>query len=352
MSRSDFYIVGGLFLLLHVALLASHFVLSRKRITYHVQVDTPICVGLQATDAVADWELGGGQGHVQGTSLVRLRIKNDGNKNITRHDLQEPLSVEFPDRLIVAVQAVHVGAGLCTPWTRNRAFTVWSSKFTLPTFPLKRRGHFTLLFLLAGDGNTVVVNGYIAGGSIRRKVLKDRGTASGFAWGRVHDWGPIASVGLLGGFLAGAFWKGTWGPLPEVAADASALRSATCLIIVCVVWAWLWITRDTATAQHRASHLAAAASVCYLLTVVLGVPAFDEVASASFNPSETAQLLTSVGALASAIGFSIASIIRAVAQLKHSQADLERARRGQSASPADAAPSEPAAEPDPNTPSP
>jgi hypothetical protein len=68
----------------------------------------------------------------------------------------------------------------------------------------------------------------------------------------------------------------------------------------------------------------------YVLAYVTGRPLLDDLPpSTALNPSETAQVVTAVGALSTAIGMSVAAVVKAVALLIHARADMERARTGQ-----------------------
>ncbi|GHD01053.1 hypothetical protein GCM10010313_13150 [Streptomyces violarus] len=102
----------------------------------------------------------------------------------------------------------------------------------------------------------------------------------------------------------------------------------------------LWSTRRLlATAPwHRVLVLALAAVLGYALAYLTGQPVLSRPVHGAFSPSETAQVVTAVGALVSAVGMSAAAVIRAVALLIHARNDAGRARAGlPSAPPADQA---------------
>ncbi|MEU5699736.1 NACHT domain-containing protein [Streptomyces aurantiacus] len=79
--------------------------------------------------------------------------------------------------------------------------------------------------------------------------------------------------------------------------------------------------------------LTAVAVAAYALAYVSGRPLLDDRPSTSLGPSETAQVITAVGALSTAIGMSLAAMIKAVALLIHARADMERARTGRDREP-------------------
>ncbi|GGT10211.1 NACHT domain-containing protein [Streptomyces chromofuscus] len=72
----------------------------------------------------------------------------------------------------------------------------------------------------------------------------------------------------------------------------------------------------------------AIAATAFALAYATGRPLLDDPPSTSLEPSETAQVVTAVGALSTAIGMSVAAVIKAVALLIHARADMERARTG------------------------
>ncbi|MFE2039093.1 hypothetical protein ACFXBB_38930 [Streptomyces scopuliridis] len=80
---------------------------------------------------------------------------------------------------------------------------------------------------------------------------------------------------------------------------------------------------------RRTLWLAVGAGVAYLAAYLAGRPVLDRIQSDQLGPSETAQVITAIGALGSAIGLSTAAIIKAMALLIHARADMERARSGQ-----------------------
>ncbi|GLX17022.1 hypothetical protein Slala02_53490 [Streptomyces lavendulae subsp. lavendulae] len=47
-----------------------------------------------------------------------------------------------------------------------------------------------------------------------------------------------------------------------------------------------------------------------------------------FSPSDTAQVITAIGGLTTAVGFSVAGVLKALALLVHARADMVRAREG------------------------
>ncbi|MGW1761541.1 hypothetical protein [Streptomyces mirabilis] len=121
------------------------------------------------------------------------------------------------------------------------------------------------------------------------------------------------------------------------------------VVAVAVVYSWLLLTRRrgvvssgstpspsvSGDAQHRRAEgrhivwLAVGAGVAYAAAYLTGRPVLDSIQSNQLGPSETAQVITAIGALGSAIGLSAAAVIKAVALLIHARADMERARSGQ-----------------------
>ncbi|MEU5363878.1 NACHT domain-containing protein [Streptomyces sp. NPDC005925] len=84
----------------------------------------------------------------------------------------------------------------------------------------------------------------------------------------------------------------------------------------------------------------ALAVAAYAVAHVTGRPLLDHPPSSGLEPSETAQVITAVGALGTAIGMSAAAVIKAVALLIHARADMHRARTGLPAQPAPEEPEE------------
>ncbi|WP_129796610.1 NACHT domain-containing protein [Streptomyces sp. F001] len=79
---------------------------------------------------------------------------------------------------------------------------------------------------------------------------------------------------------------------------------------------------------QRVALWATAAATAWLMAYLAGRPVLEAPAGDRLDPSETAQVITAVGALGTALGMSAAAIIKAVALLIHARADMERARTG------------------------
>ncbi|GAA3005074.1 hypothetical protein Sfulv_47920 [Streptomyces fulvorobeus] len=72
----------------------------------------------------------------------------------------------------------------------------------------------------------------------------------------------------------------------------------------------------------------AIAVTAYALAYATGRPLLDDPPSTLLDPSESAQVITAAGALSTAVGMSVAAVVKAVALLIHTGADRERARTG------------------------
>ncbi|MEU2072517.1 nSTAND1 domain-containing NTPase [Streptomyces anulatus] len=137
------------------------------------------------------------------------------------------------------------------------------------------------------------------------------------------------------------------------ATPATAVAGGVCLAALGIFGCMLWSTRRLLTTApwHRVWVLALAAVLGFALAYLTGQPVVSRPAHSAFNPSETAQVVTAIGALVSAIGMSAAAVIRAVALLIHARNDTARVRAGlPPAPPADpAAPDQPQGAEDPAT---
>ncbi|MFE6406663.1 NACHT domain-containing protein [Streptomyces sp. NPDC057837] len=85
---------------------------------------------------------------------------------------------------------------------------------------------------------------------------------------------------------------------------------------------------DRPRAIRRLYRRVTVAAAAYVVAYVTGRPLL-EAPRTSLEPSDTAQVVTAVGALTTAVGMSVAAVIKAVALLIHARADMERARTGQ-----------------------
>ncbi|NEC23526.1 hypothetical protein [Streptomyces parvus] len=84
------------------------------------------------------------------------------------------------------------------------------------------------------------------------------------------------------------------------------------------------------------------ALVAFVIAMLASYNVAHDVQQRGFQPSDTAQVVAAVGALATGIGTLVAGTIKAIALLIHARADMERARAGLQR----AQPQEPAAEPE------
>ncbi|MER5941020.1 NACHT domain-containing protein [Streptomyces sp. NPDC001928] len=84
---------------------------------------------------------------------------------------------------------------------------------------------------------------------------------------------------------------------------------------------------------RRLAHWTAIAATAYALAYVTGHQLLEDPPSTPLDPSETAQVVTAIGALSTAVGMSAAAVIKAVALLIHARADMERARTGRQPEP-------------------
>lgn len=114
------------------------------------------------------------------------------------------------------------------------------------------------------------------------------------------------------------------------ATPATAVAGGMCLAALGTLGYMLWSTRRPCTIApwHRVLALALAAVIGYALAYLTGQPVLARPVHGAFSPSETAQVVTAIGALVSAVGMSAAAVIRAVALLIHARNDAVRARAG------------------------
>ncbi|MFD4533550.1 hypothetical protein ACFWNL_17660 [Kitasatospora sp. NPDC058397] len=76
----------------------------------------------------------------------------------------------------------------------------------------------------------------------------------------------------------------------------------------------------------EAAVLLLVAAVAYLVAYVAARSALDDIASARFSPSDTAQVITAIGGAVAAGAAGVAGIIKACAVLIHARAEMVRAR--------------------------
>ncbi|MFD5573507.1 NACHT domain-containing protein [Streptomyces cadmiisoli] len=88
------------------------------------------------------------------------------------------------------------------------------------------------------------------------------------------------------------------------------------------------VTARCRAEARRVALWAGGAAVAWFVARLAGGPLLDGSLENRLGPSETAQVITAVGALGTAVGMSAAAIIKAVALLIHARADMERARTG------------------------
>ena len=114
------------------------------------------------------------------------------------------------------------------------------------------------------------------------------------------------------------------------ATPATAVAGGVCLAALGILGYMLWSTRRPLTTApwRRVLALALAAVIGYALAYLTGQPVLARPVHGAFSPSETAQVVTAIGALVSAVGMSAAAVIRAVALLIHARSDAVRARAG------------------------
>ena len=100
-------------------------------------------------------------------SLVLLRIRNSGFRNIGRADMRSPLTFTFPGRVVkefTVTDCRRVSRQEVQPHGVSPGDT--QSTIALPRFALKRRAGFKLLVLLSGGGRGVVVDGWLEHGKV------------------------------------------------------------------------------------------------------------------------------------------------------------------------------------------
>lgn len=70
------------------------------------------------------------------------------------------------------------------------------------------------------------------------------------------------------------------------------------------------------------------AGVAYVIAFATAYGALSDLGNDRFSPSDTAQVITAIGGLTTAVGLSIAGVLKALALLVHARADMVRARAG------------------------
>ncbi|MFC9502735.1 hypothetical protein [Streptomyces sp. NPDC057002] len=156
---------------------------------------------------------------------------------------------------------------------------------------------------------------YLEAGRVRRRV-HHRWRQCRWIW---------AAAAASGGLLIGNRLVGS-----GQASLATAVAGGVCTAALGILGYMLWSTRRplTTTPWHRVQTLAQAALLGYVVAYLTGQPVVGRPTQDAFSPSETAQVVTAIGALVSAVGMSAAAVIRAVALLIHARNDAVRARAG------------------------
>jgi ABC-type phosphate transport system substrate-binding protein len=180
--------------------MAVTFAMQYRRLAWRVYLDKSIdLVPAQLRNMAARlvWQISvvdsrgavveGSGTQVQDPSLVVLRIRNAGIVHIEGKDFAAPLDFTFPDRTIKAVEVAEANGqsteDILPPDNERQA--CGTSQLRLGTFPINRRDRFTVLVVLAGDGDSVKLtdhngrkHGYLKGGQVREEKPR-RGPITG-----------------------------------------------------------------------------------------------------------------------------------------------------------------------------
>jgi ABC-type phosphate transport system substrate-binding protein len=141
-----------------------------RRITWRNHMDTQLgAMSGEARDSGpwAVWKVFTPHEDIAQPSLVLLRIRNSGFRNIRRADMRAPLTFTFPGRAVkefTVTDCRKVSRQEIQPHGGSLAET--DAAIALPRFALKRRAGFKLLVLLSGAGRGVVVDGWLEHGSV------------------------------------------------------------------------------------------------------------------------------------------------------------------------------------------
>jgi hypothetical protein len=138
-------------------------------------------------------------------------------------------------------------------------------------------------------------------------------------------WWVWAAAAVSSGLLIGNRLDGSGQATP-----ATAVAGGVCMAALGTLGYMLWSTRRPLSTEpwHQVLALALAAVLGYSLAYVTGQPVLAGPGQDAFSPSDTAQVVTAIGAMISAVGMSAAAVIKAVALLIHARNDTVRARAG------------------------
>ncbi|HEY0933606.1 MAG TPA: substrate-binding domain-containing protein [Trebonia sp.] len=143
-----------------------------RRITWRDHMDTQIAPeprDVRESGPWAVWKTFTQHDEVAQPSLVLLRIRNSGFRAISQADVQQPLTLTFPGRVVkeftvtdcrgVARQQIQPPGDLNAPLAAE-------NQIALPSFPMRRKAGFKLFVLLSGVGSDIVVQGRLRRGSV------------------------------------------------------------------------------------------------------------------------------------------------------------------------------------------
>ncbi|MFD5305138.1 nSTAND1 domain-containing NTPase [Streptomyces rochei] len=167
-----------------------------------------------------------------------------------------------------------------------------------------------------GDELTVEELAYLEAGRVQHR------------WRR--RWWIWAAAAVSSGLLIGNRLDGSGQATP-----ATAVAGGVCMAAFGILGYMLWRSRRLLSTEpwHRVVVLALAAALGYALAYLTGQPVLARPVQDTFSPSDTAQIVTAIGAMISAVGMSAAAVIKAVALLIHARNDTLRARAGLPAAP-------------------
>ncbi len=149
--------------------LLDRFVGQRRRVTYRVHLDAPVGVTPASAGQLVDIELRRDGNVVPEGRLALVRVKNAGRLDVSRADVENPLTFTFANRTVLGVDLVEAKPStLRNMILQDPGLRMTGTQLVLPKFSLNRGDGFKLLILLSGGEGQVVGEGFIRGGKLEK----------------------------------------------------------------------------------------------------------------------------------------------------------------------------------------
>ncbi|MDQ1292297.1 MAG: phosphate transport system substrate-binding protein [Actinomycetota bacterium] len=149
--------------------------LSRKRLSYRVQLDSPVSLSPQHVGDLVRVRLEDRGQEIQDPSLVLLRVENTGSQHVEALDFESRLRFSFGDRQVVRVDIPEsdpepediaqrfVDSG---GHADHAGVLVSGNEIVVPRISLNKGNYFKLLVILSGEATGVRAKGFLRGGKI------------------------------------------------------------------------------------------------------------------------------------------------------------------------------------------